>query len=177
MGAADNDRGGDSPRGSGRLPNQPATGKGLAWDAPGGNCGECARAGEGVGLGAHVRAIVPRLHALCGVLEGHLSRTEGARGDCVVWGLAPHLWGMAAPAMGLRVVVGFGPPSFLEFLLLCHTEVPRVGPAPPAPPSLAPPRRRREVKGGFPCGFPYIVAVLADSASLTGALAEGAAPM
>ena len=59
-----------------------------------------------------MRAVVPRLHALCGVLEGHLSRTEAAHWDCVVWGSAPHLWGLAALAMGMRVSSGFGPPAF-----------------------------------------------------------------
>ena len=64
---------GDAPWGSGRLPNQPVDGRGLALALQVEDCGDCARAGETVGLEAHVRAVVPRPHALCGVLEGHLS--------------------------------------------------------------------------------------------------------
>ena len=90
------DREGDAPRGSGRLPNQPADDRGLARALPVENCGDCARAGETVGLEAHVRAFVPRPLALCRVLEGHLSRAEGVRGDCVVWCPETHLWGMSA---------------------------------------------------------------------------------
>ena len=79
----DGDKGGDAPRGSGRLPNEPADGRGLARALPGEDCGDCAQAGKTVGLGAHVQAVVSRPHTLCGVLEGHLSRAEGVRGDCV----------------------------------------------------------------------------------------------
>ena len=81
----DGNKGGDAPWGSGRLPNQPADGRGLARALLGEDCGDCTRAGQIGGLGAHVRAVVSRPHALCGVLEveGHLSRAEGVRGDCV----------------------------------------------------------------------------------------------
>ena len=156
---------GDAPWGSGRLPNQPVDDRGLARALPGEDCGDCAQAGETVGLEAHVRAIVSRLHALCGVLEGHLSRAKGVRGDCLVWGSGPYLWGMSAPAMGLKVAGGFGSPAFLTFLRSCHPEVPRVGPAPP----------RHQRAESFPRGFPHVVAVLTDSASLAGALVEEAA--
>ena len=78
----------------------------------------------------------------------------------------PHLWGMSAPAMGLTVADGFGSPAFLTFLRSCHPEVLRVGPALP--------RRQRAGRETFPRGFPHVVAVLTDSASLAGALAEEA---
>ena len=66
----DGNKGGDAPWGSGRLPNQPADGRGLARTLPGEDCGDYAWAGKTVGLGAHVRAVVSHPHALCGVLEG-----------------------------------------------------------------------------------------------------------
>ena len=160
------DKEGDAPRGSGRLPNQPADGRGLARALPVEDCGDCAQAGGIVSLEAHVRAVVPRPHALCGVLEGHLSRAEGVRGDCVVWCSEPHLWGMSAPAMGLAVAGGFESPAFLTFLRSYHPEVLRVGPAPP--------RRQLVGRETLPRGFPHVVAVLPDSASLAGALAKEA---
>ena len=150
-GAVVGDREGDAPRGSGRLPNQPADGRGLARGLPVEDCGDGTQAGGTAGLGAHVRVVVPRPHALCGVLEGHLSRAEGVRGDCVVWCSELHLWGMSAPAMGLMVAGGFRSPAFLTFPRSCHPEALRVGPAPP--------RRQPAGRETFPRGFPHVMGV------------------
>ena len=146
-GGAGEGRGSDAPRGSSRLPKQPVNGRGLVRAPTGGDGGKCARAAEGSVLAVHKRTVIPRSHALCGVLEGHLSRFVATQGDCVVWGSKPHIWGFAAPVMGLRVAGGSGPPGFQNFLRSCHPGLAWMG--------LVPPRRlRRAVTGGFPPRIP-----------------------
>ena len=113
------DRGGD-PLSSVRLLDQPDTRGGRARGPSGGFGGE---RGDGLVLspaGPRLGVVVPRPHALNGVLRGVLSGDPPPPRPCVTWGQAPHLWSLVAPAIGLRVVAGFGDPSYLEFLRSSH---------------------------------------------------------